>query len=363
MPQKPSQASQAYSDSHAYIPPHVQEAMAKQMEHMSPSHMKQYAGAFVQQNMAQGRGAPTPGKVSGPPAGYRPITHLPRKDHFHQFKVQQPSRADNFIQNGQTPGDQIQPDMSAQQPAAPMPQQSSYPAAADPQYQPQPQPTASPQPTAQVYPQQTPGPQPNTMPDYDFFMNTQPPAPKSFQLPGSSSSAPVRIGILAGGFIVLLILFNIVKGLLSGPSNFPYYMSVIQDQQEITHLATAGLAEPSLSTAHKNFAATAQLSVKSSQSDLVKLVVGSGKKIDDKQANLKISTTTDTQLTSAAASGNYNPTFNQAMQTQLDTYKKDIDTVFSKTTNPKNRDLLKDQYKQAELLSQELASASTTPTE
>jgi hypothetical protein len=349
MPQKPSQASKAYSDSHAYIPPHVQEAMAKQVEHMSPSHMKQYAGAYVQQNMVQGRGAPQSGKVSGPPPGYRPVTHLPRKDHFHQYKVQQPSRAENFLPTDQTPGAQVQPDMG-QRPPALLPQQ---PINSEQQYQ---------QPAAQTYaqPEQVPGPQPNTMPDYDFFMNNQQVSQKKPLLPGSSSSLPVRIGLVVGGIVVLLIIFNVAKGLLAGPSNLPYYMSVIQDQEEIVHLSAAALEQSSLSTANKNFAATAQTSVKSSQTDIVTLVSGSNQKINSKQAALKISAQTDARLTSAASSGTFNPTFNEVMLTQLQTYKNDLNTVYSKTQNVQSKAIVKDQYKQAELLTQQLNSASTS---
>jgi len=345
MPQKPSQASQAYSDSHAYIPPHVQEAMTKQMEHMSPSHMKQYAGAFVQQNMTQGRSAPQAGKVTGAPANYRPVTHLPRKDHFHQYKVQQPSRADDFAPINQAPDAQVQPITAPQQPLAP-PQPTVYPAQ---QYQ---------QPTSQTYIQQgqASGPQPNMMPDYDFFMNNQQPVQKRQILPGSNSSLPARLGLATVGLIVLLIVFNVVKGLLAGPSNYPYYLSVIQDQQAIVHISTTALEEEDLNTVNKNFAATAQTSVKSSQTDIVGVVVGSGKKIDPKKANLKVSTATDTELTTAAASGTYNSKFNEIMQDQLKVYKKDLGVIYDKTTNSKNRNLIKSQFNQAELLTQQLSA-------
>jgi hypothetical protein len=292
--------------------------MAKQVEHMSPAHMKQYAGAFVQQQMGQGRSAPQPGRVSGPPPAYKPVTHLPRKDHFHQYKVQQPSRADSFMPSDPVPGTQIQPGMPQQTNVAPN----------------------------------------AALSDYDFFMSSQQPPQKKFPLPGSNSSLPIRIGLVAGGLIVLLIVFNIVKGLLAGPSNFPYYMSVIQDQQEITHLSSLALQQEDLSTSHKNFAATSQVSVKSAQSDLVKLLIANKKKVDDKQANLKVSTTTDARLETALASGTYNTIFNEVMQEQLATYKKDLNTVYNKTQSQSNRRLLKSQYDQADLLIIQLGAAS-----
>jgi hypothetical protein len=189
-------------------------------------------------------------------------------------------------------------------------------------------------------------------------MSSQQPPQKKFPLPGSNSSLPIRIGLVAGGLVALLIIFNIVKGLLAGPSNFPYYMSVIQDQQEITHLSSLALQQEDLSTSHKNFAATSQVSVKSAQSDLVKLLIANKKKVDDKQANLKVSTATDARLETALASGTYNTVFSEVMQEQLATYKKDLNTVYNKTQSQGNRRLLKNQYDQADLLIIQLGVAS-----
>ena len=328
MPQKPSQASQAYSDSHAYIPPHVQEAMAKQMEHMSPSHMKQYAGAYVQQNMVQGRTAPGAGKVSGPPPGYKPVTHLPRKDHYHQFKVQTPSKAENFLPDSP----------AATQPQAPYPDQ---------QYQ-------------QVPPQhQSQGQQPQagSNPNYEFFMNPEQPAQKTSRLT-SSTSMPLKIGLVAGGLLILLIMFNVIRGLLAGPSNFTYYLATVQDQQAITHITSDALQQQDINTANKIFAATADASVTSSQSKLLGLLADSNKKVGDKQINLKISAKTDAALEAAAASGNYNAVFKEAMQAQLKAYMSDINATFNHTKSQAARAILQDQYNQAKLLSEQLSAAN-----
>lgn len=332
MPQKPSQASQAYQDSHTYIPPQVQEAMTKQMEHMSPSHMKQYAGAFVQQQTRSGQAAPGTGRVSGPPPSYRPVTNLPRKDHYHQYKSQRASVADSFTADEPQPAQQYEP-------------QSTYP---------QPQ-----QPSAVQYPPNQPqvyGPTTDQNSNYDFFMNEQPPVVKRSLLP-AGASLPLRIGIVAGGLIVLLVVFNLVKGLLSGPSLYPYYLSVVQDQQSIVHIATDSLQQESLNTANKDLASTAQLTVHSSELDLAGLLEKNGNKIDAKKAGLKISAATDDRLTTAASSGNYNTVFREIMSDQLKTYMNDLSNTFDRTKNPNSKRLLKNQYSQAQLLLNQLTDS------
>lgn len=341
MPQKPSQASQAYRDSHAYIPPHVQEAMTKQMEHMSPAHMKQYAGAFVQQQMRQGSGVPGTGRVSGPPPSYRPVTNLPRKDHYHQYKPQRASVANTFTAQADTPPPQPAPQYPPQPSAPAQPGYQQQPAQYPPPNQPQ------------VY-----GPTPEQTSNYDFFMQSQPPAQKRSILP-AGASLPLRIGLVAGGLIALLIIFNLVKGLFAGPSLYPYYLSAIQDQQSIVHITTNSLqGESSLNTANKNLASTAQLSVHSSELDLADLLAKNGKKVDEKKANLKISTITDEKLKTAAASGNYNIVFNEIMQEQLKTYMNDLSKTYDMTKNPASKNILKNQYHQAQLLLDQLSTGT-----
>ena len=97
-----------FKERHAYIPPqvklamdkHVQQnaishttarteqAMAKQLEKKLPTHMKQYAGTYVEQNVISDRASMNiSGKTTGQPTAYRPVTHLPRENHYVQYQT------------------------------------------------------------------------------------------------------------------------------------------------------------------------------------------------------------------------------------------------------------------------------------
>lgn len=344
MPQQPQKpAGSSYQDRHAYIPPHVEQAMTKQMEHALPAHMKRYAGAYVQQNMT-GPGMATSGKMTGPPAGYKPVTHLPRKDHFHQYKAQQPSKADAFL--------------SQNTPPAPAEPGTVYAAQS-----PQPQATQDPAPPQQIpeqpvaYPPQNPS-QPASGPtsNYDFFMGAEQQQIRK-PSPLSNSSLPIRIGLVAGGLVALLIIFNVAKGLLAGPSVLPYYVTVTQDQQEIIHLSSdATELQTDINTTNKNFAATAQLSVTSAQADIIKLLSKNGRKVKVKELNLKLSDSTDARLKDASAAGTYNETFKDIMLSELKTYMSDLKTTYNHSKSDSGRALLSDKYHQAELLTEQLNS-------
>jgi hypothetical protein len=329
-PQKPYNPS---NDRHAYIPDSVQQAMTKQLEHAVPAHMKKYAGAYVQQNLvAPGGQAPMgTGKVSGPPPGYKPVTHLPRTNHFHQYKPQTPSKADSFVM----------PDQPAASPAAQPPNQPVAPPQLVPQ---QIQPAVD-----QAAPPINPGG------NYDFFMAGEIPQATKRSLPGNSLIS--RLAIAGGGLVVLIVVFTVVKSLLAGSSALPYYTSVMQDQQALVHLSTNALQQEDLNTTNQNFAATAQLTLDSSQTDLTKLLTQSNQKVNPKVLNLKVSSATDDRLTTAAAGGTYNSTFKEVALSGLQTYMADVKTAFNKSRSAAGKNLLNSQYNQAVLMVSQLNQA------
>jgi flagellar basal body-associated protein FliL len=187
----------------------------------------------------------------------------------------------------------------------------------------------------------------------------QPKARRS--LPGGKSLLG-RLIIAFGGLLVLIILFSVVKGLLT-PKVFslPSFVSVAQDQQEMIHLATTASQQQAngLSTANKNFAVTAQLSLTSAQSQLLTYVQNNHKKISSKSLNLKVSASTDSQLTASAAGGNYDQTFQQIMQTQLTNYEQALKQAYAQTKGPKGRQLLSNEYNGAQLLLKQLNSPAS----
>ncbi|HEY5153035.1 MAG TPA: hypothetical protein VII55_03600, partial [Candidatus Saccharimonadales bacterium] len=178
-------------------------------------------------------------------------------------------------------------------------------------------------------------------------------------LPGGSSVA-VRALVVAGGLMVLLVIFLIVKGLFGGGANLTSFVGIVQDQQELLHLTGSagqhqGQVQP-LSTSNQNFAATAQLSLTSSQAALVTYLSGNGQKIKTKELNLKVSTTIDTQLTNATAAGTYDQTFQTIMQSQLTGYMNDLKQTYKQTNGKRGHVLLNTDYEQAKLLLTQLTS-------
>ncbi|MDB5170929.1 MAG: hypothetical protein JWO35_623 [Candidatus Saccharibacteria bacterium] len=195
--------------------------------------------------------------------------------------------------------------------------------------------------------------QPN---DYAFITNPDKPVRKQ-SLPGSNSPV-IRALVVSGGLLILIILFVIVKGLLSGGSALPAYESIAQDQQSMIHLATNATQEKTLSGTNQNFAITAQLSLTSDQSSIISYLATNGTKVDAKKLGIKVSPVLDKQLTDAAAASNYDRTFAQIMKTKLTNYEQALQQTYTKTKGPKGRELLSNQYKSAQLLVQQLEAAN-----
>lgn len=194
---------------------------------------------------------------------------------------------------------------------------------------------------------------------YDFIINPEKPPTKRTLLPGGNSLL-MRVVVVAAGFIILIVAFNVIKALVSGPSNLPSMVTVAQDQQELIHIATAANQQQSnLSISNKNFVATAQISLTSAQSQLLTYLKTNGKKVSPKILNLKISTTTDAQLAASQTAATYDQTLHDIMKTKLTSYKNDLRHSYQLTKGKKGRALLSSDYDQAQLLLVQLDSPAS----
>ena len=305
-----------YHSSGDYVPPHIQQQLTQHMEQSMPEHLKQYIGPYMQQRVVSEQ-------TSAAQA-------LPQP----QFT---PGRTTTYVPDRLTvPTYQAQPTVQPQ---------------ATPQTQIPPQPAAGPEPTS---PTQEP---------YGFITNTPPPVKTSFSLFGGRSLA-IRLAIIGGGLIALLIVFTIFKGLLGGGFNLPPFVTVLQDQQELIHLSSAALqpqnGQTTLSVSDQNFVATTQVSMTSAQTQLKTYLTQNNQKVPPNQLTLRVSTTTDSQLTSAQAAGNYTAVFQQVMSNELNTYGSDLRQAFIKTPGKKGRALLSSDYAQAVLLLKQLNQAGSS---
>lgn len=216
-----------------------------------------------------------------------------------------------------------------------------------------PQPPLAPQPYTQ--PQQTPV-QPQQQP-YDFIMN--PPAPPKKPLFGGfGGSLLARVGLVGGGLVLLLIIFTVLQGFFKSEPPLDNIVTIAQDQQQLIHLSTGAMQQQNLTTSIKNFAATTQVTVTSSQSSTSAYLTENGKKVNVKELNLGIDPALDERLKTAAAATTYNQTFQEIMKAQLTEYMSHLEQAYEVIKGPKGQQLLRDQYQQAKLLLEQVDQAA-----
>ena len=177
-------------------------------------------------------------------------------------------------------------------------------------------------------------------------------------LPLPTLDSTLKRAIFAlGGLFALLIIFIIIKNVLSGGSSLPLFVGITQDQQAIIHvISDTTTGTPALDTANQNFAATTSASLGSSQTAIITYLAANKLKVKPKQLTLKINPQLDSELTNAAAAGTYDTTFQQIMQQQLTIYMKDLTQVYNQSTGKKGRALLSSDYNQAKLLQTQLST-------
>jgi hypothetical protein len=303
-----------YVGTGAYVPRHAQKALAEHMQKNAPGHLKQYADAYVQQNVVDLSLSP-PKPVSTDPLNRAPSPNQMRRDHSNvpgsQYEVESNNLFAANPPNSQT--------------AAPTQPNNQNPS--DPNH------------------------------PYEFILNPQQPAPRLGLLGGDRKI--IRTGFIVGGVLLLLIILSLLKGALTSGPNFQPFVSVVQDQQELTHIMSGAVQQQDLSTVNQNFAYTAQASLSSSRIDMIDYLAKNKLKVSQKTLNLKVSPATDQKLTDALASATYNQTFHDISQAQLNAYINHLSAAYNLTTGPRGRALLRDDYSQAQLLLKLLNAPAT----
>lgn len=196
---------------------------------------------------------------------------------------------------------------------------------------------------------------------YDFIVNPDKPSRKQLvALPGGGNPMLGRFIIVAVGVIVLIIAAVVVASLLSGSGNIPNMTIVAEDQAELVRVATLATQAQSNDVSQQttmNFAQNSALSIASDQQQLLSFLSSHNTKLSTKTLALKDNPHTDQVLNAAAASSTYDPAFLTAMQGDYTIYVNDIKTAYAKSTNPTEKQLLQKEYKNAQLLEQQLQSA------
>ena len=169
----------------------------------------------------------------------------------------------------------------------------------------------------------------------------------------------MRLALALGGLLILLIIFIVIKGLFTvSPFNAADYLSVAQQQQEITHILSTDLSSSStqtgLSINNQNFAVTAQLSIASAQAQLLSYLKKNNASVKSTELSLKISSSIDSQLTNSLTTNNFNQEFDTVMQSQLQIYENSLVAAYKTTHGQKGKALLSQEYAGAQLLIKQL---------
>ena len=300
---KPSSVSR---DMHTYIPPQVQKAMTEQMQRTMPAHMQQYVGAYMEQNVmhsSQPQVKPASHRSFKPPTqGFD--THKMYKEFQQKQDDSQYQQAGNYGYDQNQSGQQFNQGQ----------QNGNY--------------------------------DPNN--PYGFILNPEQPKSSKFNF---NASLPVKILAGLGLFLVVLIVGSILKGAIFGNGSIPEsYVAVAQDQQAMIAILDSNDNQQNLKNSTQAFAITAQMSLSTSQSQLIKYMQLNKKKVSPKTLALKISPTTSKQLQDSIAASTYDSTFREIMKTKLNQYKQQLKATYVEATGQKGRALLDDSYNQADLL-------------
>ncbi len=208
-----------------------------------------------------------------------------------------------------------------------------------------------------MYPQQNNTPSPNRS-DYDFIVNSPPPLKRHLTL---GNSLATRLIIVSLGIFLLLIIFVVVKGLLSNDtSSYPSLIKAARLQQEIIHISSGATTPPiPASESNQNIAITTELSLASSRSQLLAYIGRLHGSVNKKQLISVSITPLDAQLTAAITANTYDSTFDQVLKQELTAYQQSLKLAYQKTTNTKGRELLNNEYNKATLLLGQIASSNT----
>jgi hypothetical protein len=197
-------------------------------------------------------------------------------------------------------------------------------------------------------------------PAYDFIMNpgTNKASGPSLKLPGMSGLSPQlrRVIVIIVGLIFILIVLSVVLKAIDAPGNVSDLNLVIEDQQELLHLASEGSQVQNISQSDQNLTATATPVLSSSQAALKDYLAETGGKLNIKYLDLKESASTDQDLASAASAGTYDSTFDGAFQAQINTYLSDLNAAYKVTPGSRGKSILSGDYKQGKLLLTEISS-------
>lgn len=312
----PAHLKKYVGENAAYVPKHMEAQIAQQMQKNMPSHLKQYAGAYMQQQVMQ----PNTTRLHGPNAGPRQtVTPPPTPDKLnrsHSIEGLGQHTVELDTLPNSTPLFQAEQNQQ------------------------------SPEGTQQVQPQSPEHVSPEQA--FEFIINPEEPSKNSKLSMGDS--LPKKIAFIGGGLLILLIIFVIGKNIFSSGGVSDSFVAIAQQQQQILVLTKDALDQQTLTTANKNFTATADTSISTSQAELFNYLGLNGKKVSPKEIQLGLDPSLPKELEAAAAATTYNETYKTIMKAELNKYSNLLKSTYQETTGQKGRALLSNDFDDAQLL-------------
>jgi len=194
---------------------------------------------------------------------------------------------------------------------------------------------------------------------YDFFLNppTQPQKSKLPGMPGVRDPFLKKVVLLIGGGISVVIIVVILASVIfSGGGSSADLTKIAQQQNELIRVAGEA-GNNAVQQTTKSLAVGVQLSLTSSQQQLLAYAKKQHQTITAKELVLTKSSATDQQLNNAKTASNFDAVFAQIVQQQLQTYTQTIKQDFNATSNTNLRQLLNTEYKAGSLLLAQASSA------
>lgn len=298
---------QKYQQAGGYIPASAQKAMTQQMQKNLPSHLQKYVDPYMHQNVFYPHGgSPEPAASANPPSsGDRSSGPAGKPSVFRR----------NFLRPGNGQGDAS---------SGPPPSDATGGTSSDP---------------------------------YDFIMNPQKPPVQPFFFGGGNMVQ--RIAVLAGGFLLLIMLFVIGSSFLNGAANAQKdrLLGLAAAENEIARVNDAA----KLKITDKellNLSATVKLSVLSTKQDVLTALANRGEgKVKEKAISVK-DPQNDAALTEGENNGRFDETYNKLLQQLLTDYQQKLKEVYD-SGSTSEKQLANSANEQTNLLLKKLGSEST----
>lgn len=184
---------------------------------------------------------------------------------------------------------------------------------------------------------------------YDFITQAPINNKKGF-LPGGGSKK-IRILVVVTGFFILAIVAAIIIGIINSGSKGPKddYQTLVQQQTELIRISAIGMTKAQGADA-KNLAITTNYSLTSQQAEIIKLAKKAGALTDEKHLAAGANSQTDTLLTNATQTNQFDTVFVKILQDSLKKYQATLKKIHNESTTSTTKTTIAKNYDNASVL-------------